>query len=159
MRVREARSAELPAVATILDAAMLDTENLRDRVRAGDVYVAVAGEARTGEAETGEAENSSNVRILGALVVEPPVEAPKWARNRDTAGHVVAVAVRRRRRDQGIGTALVEAAAASIGSGGPLTAGFDADLRPFYEGLGFEIVATETGRLRGTLREKAPPDR
>ena len=154
MRVREARSEELPAVATILDAAMLDTENLRARVRAGDVLVAVAGEAGTGEAE-----NSESVRILGVLVVEPPAVAPEWARNRDAAGHVAAVAVRRRRRDQGIGTALVEAAATSVGTEGLLTAGFDADLRPFYEGLGFEIVATETGRLQGMLCEQPPSDR
>ena len=154
MRIREARSEELPAVATILDAAMLETDDLRERVRAGDVHVAVVGEAGTGEAE-----NSTSVRMLGALVVEPAAVAPGWARDQGAAGHVAAIAVRRRRRGQGIGTALVEAAAASVGSGGPLTAGFDPDVRPFYEELGFEIVATETGRLRGMLREQPDSNR
>jgi len=64
--------------------------------------------------------------------------------------HVDAVAVRRRRRGQGIGTALVEAAADRRDR---LTAEFDADLRTFYEGLGFVVEETdEPGRLRGVRR-------
>ena len=156
MRVREAGTDELPAVATILDAAMLETDDLETRVRAGDVLVAVAGRTETGQKDTEDAETA---RILGAVVVEPAAMAPQWARDHGTAGHVAAVAVRRRRRDQGIGTSLVEAAAESIGTEGPLTTGSDAELRPFYERLGFEIATTETGRLRGILRTQPPPNR
>ena len=58
-----------------------------------------------------------------------------------------AVAVRRRRRGQGIGTALVEAASDRRGR---VTAAFDADVRPFYEALGFAIQPlSESDRYRG----------
>lgn len=128
MTVRPATDDDLPAVATVLDAAMLATEDLRARVAAGDVLVAVA-----------------DGRVLGALVVEPPAVAPAWARDRGTDAHVAAVAVRRRRRDQGVGSALVAAAAER----GRLTAAFDAELRGFYAGLGFAAAPAGEGRLHG----------
>lgn len=158
MRVREARQSELTTVATILDAAMLETNDLRARVGAGDVLVAVEGRTETERESVGDVGGTSGPdRVLGALVIEPPSVAPEWARTRGTAGHVAAVAVRRRRRGRGIGTTLVDAAASSAESAGPLTAGFDAGLRSFYEGLGFEIVAAEKEeRLRGLLREQPP---
>lgn len=131
MEVRPATAEDLPAVATVLDAAMLDTGDLRERVDAGDVLVAVEGG-----------------RVLGTLVLAAPAEAPAWARERGADAHVEAVAVRRRRRDRGIGTALVEAAA----DRGRLTAAFDADVRPFYEALGFAVEGTD-GRLRGVRTE------
>ncbi|MEF8843269.1 MAG: GNAT family N-acetyltransferase [Haloarculaceae archaeon] len=72
-------------------------------------------------------------RVLGALVLD--------------GEEVLGVAVRRSRREQGIGTALIEAAAAR---GDRLVAEFDGDVRPFYESLGFEIGSTgEDGRFRG----------
>lgn len=128
MEVRPARADELPAVATVLDAAMLATDRLGERVAAGDVLVAAEAD-----------------RILGALVAVPPPSAPAWARERDTDAHVAAVAVRRRRRGQGVGSALLEAAA----DRGRLTASFDADLRGFYAGRGFAVEPAEEGRLRG----------
>ncbi len=70
-------------------------------------------------------------RVLGALVLD--------------GREVDAVAVRPGRRGQGIGTVLVEAAAARRDR---LTAGFDPDVRPFYESLGFD-VACDGGRCRG----------
>jgi GNAT superfamily N-acetyltransferase len=70
-------------------------------------------------------------RVVGALV-------------RD-GDHVEAVAVHPDRRDAGIGRALVEGALAETGR---LTAEFRAEVRPFYEKLGFEIE-TRDGRLRG----------
>jgi GNAT superfamily N-acetyltransferase len=73
-------------------------------------------------------------RILGALVLD--------------GEEIVAVAVRPGRRGQGIGTALVEAAAARRER---LTAGFDSGIRPFYESLGFEIECDD-GRCRGLRR-------
>jgi GNAT superfamily N-acetyltransferase len=130
MEVRPADPGDLPAVATVLDAAMLATDGLGERLDAGDVLVA---------AEEG--------RVLGALVVEPPATAPAWARGQGTDAHVAAVAVRRRRRGQGLGSALVRAAA----DRGRLTAAFDADLRPFYEALGFGTVGREDGRLHAVL--------
>lgn len=127
--IRPATGDELPAVATVLDAAVLATPDLRERIAAGDVLVAVdAG------------------RVLGAAVLVPPESAPAWVRERGADAHLAAVAVRRRRRGQGIGTALVEAAAGR----GRLTAAFDAELRPFYEALGFAVGAgAASGRLRG----------
>lgn len=129
MPVRTAGREDLPAVATVLDAALLATDDLRERVAAGDVLVAT---------EEG--------RVLGGLVVEPPAAAPAWVRERGADAHVAAVAVRRRRRGQGLGSALIEAAA----DRGRLAAAFDPELRAFYEGRGFRVVATgEDGRLRG----------
>jgi GNAT superfamily N-acetyltransferase len=72
-------------------------------------------------------------RVLGALVLD--------------GDEVAAVAVRRARRDQGVGTALVEAAADRRDR---LVAEFDTGVRPFWEGLGFEIESLEEpGRYRG----------
>lgn len=134
MEVRQAAVEDLSAVATVLDAAMLSTGDLQERVAAGDVLVATDG---------GPA--------VGALVVAPPTAAPDWAREWWTDAHVAAVAVRRRRRGQGVGTALVEAA----GERGRLTAAFDPDLRGFYEGLGFEVEAGPDDRLRGVRPAEA----
>jgi GNAT superfamily N-acetyltransferase len=79
-------------------------------------------------------------RVLGALVLDGEA--------------ITAVAVRRSRRGQGIGTALVEAAGEERGR---LVAGFREGLRPFYESLGFEVEPTgEDGRVRG-VRESRPP--
>ena len=118
--VREATVTDLPDVMNVLDGAVLraDAATVRDRIAADSVLVAVSDDGQ---------------RVLGALVL--------------SGDHVDAVAVRRRRRGQGIGTALVEAAADQREC---LTAEFDADLRPFYEGLGFAVQATdEPGRLWG----------
>ena len=61
--------------------------------------------------------------IVGALVV------------RD--GHIEGVAVRRKRRGEGIGSALVEAAVAD--EDGTVTADFRAGVRGFWKDLGFEV--------------------
>jgi len=75
-------------------------------------------------------------RVLGALVL--------------SGERVVAVAVRRARRGQGVGTALVAAAADRSER---LVAEFDTEVRAFYESLGFTIRdIDEPGRLRG-IRE------
>jgi len=73
-------------------------------------------------------------RLLGALVLD--------------GEEVLAVAVRPGRRGQGVGTALVEAAADRRER---LTAGFDPGVRPFYESLGFEIECDD-GRCQGVRR-------
>jgi len=120
MWVRTATVGELPDVMNVVDGAVLsaDAGTVRERIREGGVLVALS--------DDGE-------RVLGALVLG--------------GDHIEAVAVRRRRRGQGIGTALVEAAADRRPR---LTAEFDADLRPFYERLDFDIdPAEDAGRLRG----------
>jgi GNAT superfamily N-acetyltransferase len=123
MSVRAATVEDRPDVMNVLDGAVLaaDAATVRERIRENEVFVAVSADGE---------------RVLGALVL--------------AGTHIDAVAVRRRRRGQGIGTALVEAAADRRER---LTAAFDADLRPFYEKLGFDIEPTEeAGRLCGDRR-------
>ncbi|WP_049997937.1 GNAT family N-acetyltransferase [Halococcus sediminicola] len=119
MDVRTARPADLPAVMNVLDGASLsvDAENVRERIAAGVVLVAVA-----------------DGRVLGTCVLD--------------GREIDAIAVRRRRRGQGIGTALVEHAATSVD--GALWADFHRRSRPFYDALGFAIKPTdEPDRFRG----------
>ncbi|MFC7239392.1 GNAT family N-acetyltransferase [Saliphagus sp. GCM10025317] len=59
------------------------------------------------------------------------------------------MAVHRRHRGRGIGTDLLEAA---LEQAGVLTANFDADVRPFYESLGFDVESITEGRYRGVKR-------
>ncbi|WP_276299761.1 GNAT family N-acetyltransferase [Halorussus lipolyticus] len=122
--VREADSGDRLGVRRVLDAAMLDVrDDLGERIDAEDVLVADEGESDS---------------ILGALVLVP----------RNRGAHIDAVAVRRARRAQGVGSALVRTAAERRA---PLTAEFDPGVRPFYESLGFEIAPVEDdgNRLRG----------
>lgn len=114
--VRAAKEDELPAVMGVLDGAVLDVDPASVEERVPEEVLVAATEGR----------------ILGALVLD--------------GEEVEAVAVRRRRRDQGIGTALVEAAADRRGV---LTAEFDGEVRPFYEALGFEVEPVGDGRFRG----------
>jgi GNAT superfamily N-acetyltransferase len=121
MQIREATADELPAVMNVLDGAMLEVgvETVRAGIEGDGTLVAVP-------------EDSD--RILGAVVLD--------------GEQVVAVAVRRGRRGQGIGGTLLEAA---VDRRTRLTAEFDADLREFYEGLGFDTERLgESGRWRGT---------
>lgn len=75
-------------------------------------------------------------RLLGALALR--------------GAEIEAVAVRPGRRGQGIGTALVEGAAARRPV---VVAGFEPSVRPFYERLGFEIRRVD-GRCRGRLEAR-----
>lgn len=115
--IREARSDELLAAVRLLEGALLEIEpeDVREAIEAGDVLVAVEGDA-----------------VRGALVLD--------------GKRIESVAVRRRVRGQGIGSALVRAAADRSGT---LTAEFDPEVREFYEALGFEIRCRE--RCRGRL--------
>jgi len=136
MRVREAHPADRIDVRRVLDAAMLAVENLPDRIDTGDVLVAV--------------ENDS---VLGACVLDPPDVAPDWVDPADVDAHVDAIAVRRRRRDEGIGRALIDRAKER----GSLSAAFEANVRPFYDDLGFRILDGKTGD--GRLRAVWSPER
>lgn len=122
--IRTARGDEADAIRHLLDATMLTVPpDLPERVAGGDVLVAV--EERIG---------SESTDVVGALVLD--------------GGHVDAVAVRKHRRADGVGTALVAAAARRTDA--PLTATFRAQVRPFYEALGFEVEERDD-RLFGTL--------
>lgn len=112
--VRRATATELGEVLGVLDGANLETD--------ADAIRAAIGREAVLVAEPAVADRSS---LLGALVLD--------------GDEITHVAVRRRRRGQGIGAALVRAAAAERGS---LTAEFDAGVRPFYESLGFAIEPT-----------------
>jgi len=142
--VREAGTDEALAVRRVLDAAMLETGAVSDAVARGDALVAV-----------------DDASVVGALVLVPPrsVELPDavagtaggMAADADGEGgmHVDAVAVRRRRRGQGVGRALVEAALARERR---LSVAFDPAVAPFYDALGFETVVDVDGdgRRRAT---------
>ncbi|MDZ7701004.1 MAG: GNAT family N-acetyltransferase [Halobacteriales archaeon] len=129
MEVRPATDGELPAAMTAFDGGGLAVAAERVRAGIGDGRVLAAVEAD---------------RLLGALLLEPHT-AP------DTA-EIEAVAVRPGRRGQGIGTALVAAAAERHER---LVAGFDPRVEPFWASLGFEIEPGDgadrlIGRLEGT---------
>jgi len=121
VRVRPATVAELPDVLNVLDGGALavDSGRLRSALDRDAVLVAVAGP-------------SENERVVGALALD--------------GEEITAVAVRPRRRGQGIGTRLVEAAADRRER---LVAEFDAGVRPFWRGLAFEVRPLDSGdRLR-----------
>ncbi|MFB6301831.1 MAG: GNAT family N-acetyltransferase [Haloferacaceae archaeon] len=128
--LRRATPDDRVGVLRVIEGALLDVDadRVRERIAADEVLVAVTREGT----------------VVGALV-------------RD-GEDVVAVAVRRRRRRQGIGRALVGRA---LRAAGRLTATFDPRVRGFYEALGFEVErvpggdATDSGpdRLRGVRTE------
>lgn len=118
--VREATAGDLPDVRNVVDGAAL-------RVGVDDLRESIA----RGDVLVAVTEG----RVLGAVVLD--------------GDRVAAVAVRRGRRDQGIGTTLVEAATERRGR---LVTAFDARVRPFWESLGADIgPAGEPERYRGVL--------
>jgi GNAT superfamily N-acetyltransferase len=136
MEVREAQPSDRIDVRRVLDAAMLAVEDLPERIETGDVLVAV--------------ENDS---LLGACVLVPHAEAPAWVIEAGVDVHVDAIAVRRRRRGEGIARALIDRSRRR----GSLSAAFEADVRPFYDDLGFEMLdgTTADGRLRAVWTPKS----
>lgn len=128
--VRTATDDDALEVRRILDGAMLEPGDVETRIAAGEVLV--AGDDRGG---TGDAE-----RVLGTIVLESDVDEP--------GAHVAAIGVRRRHRDRGIGTALIDRA---LEREGRLTARFDDGVRPFYDRLGFTIEPVDDSRYRGVL--------
>jgi GNAT superfamily N-acetyltransferase len=116
--IRPAYPDERASVANVIDGAALEIDDdlLRTALETDDVLVAQSDESQ----------------ILGAIVLD--------------GEEVAAIAVRQRRRDQGIGRALVEAAAEDRTR---LVAECNRDARPFWSSLGFEIVVTEDGRFLG----------
>jgi len=123
--VRPATADDRLAVRRLLDAAVLAVDDVDERLAAGDVLVAEA-----------------DGRAVGTIVLVPREDAE--------GARVEAIAVRRRRRGRGVGTALIERARENYGR---VTAEFDADVRPFYDSLGFAIEPTgaDDERYRGVL--------
>lgn len=121
--VRRASPRDYLGVQRVVDGANLELsgETTERRIDGGTVVVA-----------------DHDDRVVGALV----------AVRRDEGAHVEAVAVQRRRRDQGIGAALVARAADEWPR---LTAEFDPSVQPFYESLGFDC-RKQGERYRGVLR-------
>lgn len=126
MEVRRARETELAVVMTILDGGLLEASApaIEAAIESGRVLVAVDGGP-----------------VLGALV---------WCAEDSAEGiRIQAIAVRPGRRGQGIGTALVRAAATRHGR---LVAEFDAGVRRFWDAMGFEVEsADEPERYVGWL--------
>lgn len=117
MEVRDATPADAVAVRNVIDGAALEL-GVRDLVAA-----ILAGDVAVA-VESG--------RVLGTLVLD--------------GEEIVTVAVRRRRRDQGIGRALVAAAREKRDR---LFAVFDPDVQPFWERVGFDVTSrTDAGRYR-----------
>lgn len=127
--VREATADEVTAVLNVLDGAALatDFDRIAATVERGDVLVAVPS--------NGPADGPGGV-ALGALVLDGPA--------------IDSIAVRRNRRGQGIGSRLVAAAADRRDR---LVATFRAEVRPFYERLGFEIEPIDVVGNAGSVDE------
>ncbi|MFB6370311.1 MAG: GNAT family N-acetyltransferase [Haloarculaceae archaeon] len=109
---------ERAAVRNVIDGAALALAPtfLETAIGSDDVLVAVPAEGGV---------------VLGAIVLDGSV--------------IRAIAVRRRRRNQGLGTALVETAAAQREQ---LIATFDSSLEPFWMELGFEVIDRDGNRVR-----------
>jgi GNAT superfamily N-acetyltransferase len=135
--ISEATGDVVADAVSVLEAAMLEVDAGRVRTLAsggadggavnGAVLVATGGGHTSRSTDGGV--------ILGALVLDER--------------RIEALAVRPRRRGQGIGSALVRAAGDR--ADGPVVAAFDAHLREFYERLGFTIEPVGEARYRGRL--------
>jgi ribosomal protein S18 acetylase RimI-like enzyme len=135
--VREATDGDADEVVRLLDAAMLDfdRERARERVRAGNTLVAVLRGHNREERVSADADTAGREdRIVGACILGASPTGP---------AEIEQIAVHRSRRGRGIGTTLVDAAATRTDN--PLVARFREGVRPFYESLGFEIDAAESG--------------
>lgn len=117
--IRRAQPAEADAITAILDAAILAFDRDTVPARVRDGDVFVAVDGD---------------RTVGALLLDD--------------GRIEAVAVRPYARGEGLGGALVEAAA----GGRRLEATCDATDRGFYESLGFSMRERADGRWEGVRR-------
>jgi GNAT superfamily N-acetyltransferase len=146
MEIRKATVEELPDVLNVLDGALLDiaVTELKEHLDDGNVLVAIAPDTRESETQFGHRQHSGHGnardrddRILGVLVLD--------------GKEVIALAVRRRRRGQGIGAKLV---ATTREQRGELVAEFDERVRPFWESVGCTVDdIDESGRYRGRFEQ------
>lgn len=134
--VRPATPADELAVRRLVDGAVLSVESLCDRIHAGEVLVAVDDETVCGTLVVARDGPPNATDGDGSAASECP---DAWRAH----AHLRAIAVRRCRRDSGIGTALVRAAVTRFGS---LVADFPDDVRPFYESLEADVVSESSER-------------
>lgn len=127
--IRPAEPADRLGIRRVIDAAYLEVEDLQDRIEAGGVFVATASD-----------------RVVGTAVIDPEgidagdaTDLPESWRD---AAYVRSIAVTRRRRGRGIGTALVEAA---LDAFGPLVGDFEPGVAPFYRTVAAEIRVEADG--------------
>ncbi len=134
LRIRPAGPDDHVDIMRIFDGALLETDpdRIRSQLTDGSGCLLVA---------------ETDGRLVGAVGVIHAAETgdvpPAY---RETA-YLSAIAVRRSRRGQGVGHALIEAAAEQAAPR-PLSATFDERVRPFYTACGFEIDRRK-GRLWG----------
>jgi ribosomal protein S18 acetylase RimI-like enzyme len=116
-------------VMNVLDSALLDVDanEVRERIVADAVFVAQA---------------SGSERVRGALVL---AEADDQESGSEI--EIEAIAVRRRYRDRGIGSTLIDRARRETNR--VLVAAFDERVRPFYAALGFRVAPIGDDRYRG----------
>ena len=134
LSLRRAEPDDHLAVVRLFDAGLLETDP--DRLRRQ--LDATAGFVLLGTIDD---------RPVGAVAVDLAPATDTERIDNPQPARITAIAVRRRRRDRGIGRQLVDAAADRVAPR-PLTATFDDRVRPFYRACGFEIEPHE-GRLRG----------
>lgn len=120
--IRTATPSDRVAVRRLIDGANLAVSAIPRRLRDGTVLLAVP------EPDA----------VPSGTIVLVPVDS--------TTATVEAIAVRRSRRNQGIGTALVEHALDRYQT---LCVDCAPDVRPFWASLGFELTAGEDGRYYG----------
>ena len=139
--IRRADPDDRLAVARLFDGAMLETddERLSRQLAAIEGFVLVASVAGV---------DSVDSQPVGAIAVDAALatDSEHVAGDADPV-RITAIAVRRRRRDRGIGRQLLTAAAQQVAPR-PLTAVFDERVRPFYRACGFTIEPRD-GRLWG----------
>ena len=145
--VRLARPDDHVAAMRVLDGSLLDVDaaTVRERIGRDAVLVAIA--------ETNGVDDAAE-RVVGVLVLDAPERegvAPRPEEVRPDSRHVDAIAVTRRRREQGVGRALVETAVERVDCD-RLTAEFRTEVAPFYEALGFRVDPLTDGRRWGELR-------
>lgn len=116
-------------VMNVLDGALLDVDanEVRERIVADAVFIAQA---------------SGSERVRGALVL---AEADDQESGSEI--EIEAIAVRRRYRDRGIGSTLIDRARRETNR--VLVAAFDERVRPFYAALGFRVAPIGDDRYRG----------
>ena len=128
------------AVVRLFDAAVLDTDfdRLSQQLTTTDglVLIATREETPVGAIALDASPTSEEERVdIDTMRVDDDITQ---ADGDTDPVRITAIAVRRRRRDRGIGRALIEAAADRVAPR-PLTARFDEEVRPFYDACGFEI--------------------
>lgn len=131
--IRRADRTDRLAVARLFDGALLETDDdrLHRQLAETDGFVLLA---------------TVDSQPVGAIALDSTPDDPHDESDEPPV-RITAIAVRRRRRDRGIGRQLLRAAAAAV-TPRPLTARFEERVRAFYRACGFEIEP-RNGRLWG----------